>query len=111
MATRWAFSTCAVNPIHSRVVRKLRAGIQVFVACNTQNIKKLVGGILCEAASQGARSIAFSTFGTGTLSYPPGLVADAMYTAVDEFDASSSGSSLKDVRVVVYFQNLPVYLV
>ena len=81
--------------------------------CNTQSIKKLVRGILSEAASQGARSIAFATFGTGNLSYPPDQVADAMYTAVDEFDASASGSgsSLKDVRVVVYFQNLPVYQV
>ena len=86
-------------------------GLSIFVACNTQSIKKLVRGILSEAASQGARSIAFATFGTGNLSYPPDLVADAMFKAVDEFDASATGSSLKDVRVIVYFQNLQVYQV
>lgn len=54
---------------------------------------------------RGLKSIAFATLGTGKLKYPPNLVADAMFSAFEQFDAASgSGASLKDVSVVVYYK-------
>lgn len=76
-----------------------------------QSLKKLMLNILKEAASNGARSIAFATFGTGNLNYPPDQVATTMYTAISEFDASASSPTLKDVRFVVFTQNMQVYQV
>lgn len=66
-------------------------------------MKKMVLSLLNEA--QDLNSIAFATFGTGNLAYPPKLVANAMYSAIEEFDAASgTGPLLNDVRIVVYYK-------
>lgn len=71
-----------------------------YVCVCMQKLKKLVFAMLNNARA--LDSIALAAFGTGNLNYPPELVAQMMYTAVEEFDAAATGASLKEVNLVVY---------
>ena len=59
---------------------------------------------LCLNTAHGAgmSSIAIPAIGTGNLSYPRDKVASTMYEEVKKFSTKNSGTSLKDIRFLVY---------
>ncbi|KAK3094887.1 hypothetical protein FSP39_007507 [Pinctada imbricata] len=54
------------------------------------------------AHQRGLKSIAFPALGTGNLGYPKDIVAREMFSAVFKFTSSNTGSSISDVRFVLY---------
>ncbi|CAG2222955.1 PARP10_14_15 [Mytilus edulis] len=65
-------------------------------------LKNLMTRCLKEAAERKYESIAFPALGTGTLGYPPCLVAKTMFDAVYEFGRTRKGKALKEVHFVLF---------
>ncbi len=62
--------------------------------------------LLVEAHKAGFSSIAFPAMGTGNLKYPPDTVAKAMFQAFLSFGTNNSGTSIKDVRFILYDKDI-----
>ncbi|VDI83029.1 Hypothetical predicted protein [Mytilus galloprovincialis] len=65
-------------------------------------LKSIIIRCLKEAEIRMLSSIAFPALGTGTLGYPPCLVAKTMFEAVYDFKKSKSLEYLRDVYFVLY---------
>ncbi|XP_067933230.1 protein mono-ADP-ribosyltransferase PARP14-like [Watersipora subatra] len=68
-----------------------------------QNLIRIVGKCLTMASSHNHQSIAFPALGTGNLRYPEAEVAKTMIEAVLEYADGNPNSSLKDVKIVIYY--------
>ena len=54
------------------------------------------------ATAEKMTSIAWPTVGCGHLNYPKNVVAAAMFDEVRTFSVANPGTSLRDVRIVIY---------
>ena len=61
---------------------------------------------LQKTSDKGFVSIAFPALGTGNLGYPRNVVARNMFSCVDRFSTSNPGTSVCDVRFVVYERDM-----
>ena len=61
---------------------------------------------LTMASNNNHQSIAFPALGTGNLRYPGDEVAKAMIEAVIEYTEKNPNSSIKDVKIVIYSQDV-----
>ena len=68
----------------------------------TQLLRFILRESLKLASQDKMTSIAWPTIGCGNLEYPKDVVAAAMFDAVRRFSAANQGSSLRDVRIVVF---------
>ena len=59
------------------------------------------------AAEKGFTSIALPAMGTGNLRFPRDVVADTMFKTVMDFSKANPGTSVKDVRFVLYDRDHP----
>ncbi|XP_078684002.1 protein mono-ADP-ribosyltransferase PARP14-like isoform X2 [Branchiostoma floridae x Branchiostoma belcheri] len=69
-----------------------------------QPLRTMVQECLESADNDGYTSIAFPAMGTGNLKYPRGLAASCMYDEILSFSQSNPGTTLKDVRIIVFDQ-------
>ncbi|XP_048244595.1 protein mono-ADP-ribosyltransferase PARP14-like isoform X1 [Haliotis rufescens] len=70
-------------------------------------LQTLVANCLKKATEKGYRSIAFPALGTGNLGYPRDVVAKTMMETVEEFGQDNPGTSLQEVKIVVYHNDTP----
>ena len=68
-------------------------------------VRHLFQVCLFEAAKQGMTSIAIPAIGTGTLQFPRNVVANAAFDQAVSFSANNPGSSLEEVKFVVFNQD------
>lgn len=61
---------------------------------------------LQKTSDKGFVSIAFPALGTGNLGYPKDVVARNMLSCVERFSTSNPGTSVCDVRFVVYERDM-----
>ncbi|XP_035682829.1 protein mono-ADP-ribosyltransferase PARP14-like [Branchiostoma floridae] len=66
--------------------------------------KKLIHTCLSSTSQSGHRSIAFPAIGTGNMGFRKDDVAESMYDAILGFFHRNHGSSVKDVRIIVFDQ-------
>ena len=62
---------------------------------------------LNHANRNGFKSIALPAMGTGNLGFPRDVVAEMMFNSVIEFSKKNPGTSVKDVRLVLYDKDQP----
>ena len=62
---------------------------------------------LNHADQSGFTSIALPAMGTGGLQFPRDVVAQTMFNSVIEFSKKNPGTSVKDVRFVLYSGDQP----
>ena len=67
-----------------------------------QILSKVLQSSLKLASDTGYISIAFPAIGTGNHSIPRDVVANTMFTEVIKFSAANPGTSLRDVRFVLW---------
>ncbi|XP_046342281.2 protein mono-ADP-ribosyltransferase PARP14-like isoform X2 [Haliotis rufescens] len=70
-----------------------------------QVLQELIRDCLQEAHSKRYQSIAFPALGTGNLGYPRDVVAKTMMETVEQFGQDNPGSSLQEVKIVVYHKD------
>ncbi|XP_054029467.1 protein mono-ADP-ribosyltransferase PARP14 [Dryobates pubescens] len=70
------------------------------------DIKQVVSTVLQECELQQYTSVTFPAIGTGEAGHDPAAAADDMIDAVTDFARSSSASSLKTVKVVIFQPHL-----
>ena len=68
---------------------------------------KIVTDSLQLASMKGFKSIALPAMGTGNLGFPRDVVAETMFNSVIEFSKKNPGTSVKDVRFVLYDKDQP----
>ena len=68
---------------------------------------QIITDALQEAAQKGFTSAALPAMGTGNLKFPRNVVADTMFKTVMDFSKANPGTSLKDVRFVLYEKDQP----
>ena len=62
---------------------------------------------LREADKQKVRTVVFPTIGTGKLGYPKDLAAKEMFTAIAEFSKENRQTTVKEIRIVIYQEDMP----
>jgi len=72
-----------------------------------QSICALLNSALYEAHNAHHTSLAVPAIGTGNLSVPDHLVAKWMFEVVEEFSRVNNGSTLKNVRIVIFCEDIP----
>ena len=70
-------------------------------------MSQIVTDSLQLAAQKGFTSIALPAMGTGNLRFPRDVVADTMFKTVMDFSRANPGTSVKDVRFVLYDKDQP----
>ncbi|XP_048244604.1 protein mono-ADP-ribosyltransferase PARP14-like isoform X2 [Haliotis rufescens] len=70
-----------------------------------QVLQDLIRDCLQEAHKKRYQSIAFPALGTGNLGYPRDVVAKTMMETVEEFGQDNPGTSLQEVKIVVYHKD------
>ncbi|KAI8507644.1 positive regulation of interleukin-4-mediated signaling pathway [Branchiostoma belcheri] len=70
-----------------------------------QPLRTMVQECLESADNDSYTSIAFPAMGTGNLKYPRDLAASCMYDEIVSFSQSNPGTTLKDVRIIVFDQS------
>nr|KAG5699798.1 hypothetical protein BaRGS_013518 [Batillaria attramentaria] len=68
-------------------------------------LEQTVTKCLTEASNSGHTSIAFPALGTGNMNYPRDVVARTMMDAVSQFQQATPTTSLREVRIVVYYKD------
>ena len=59
------------------------------------------------AGQKNFTSAAFPAMGTGNLKFPRNIVADTMFKTVMDFSKANPGTSVRDVRFVLYERDQP----
>ncbi|KAL3886858.1 hypothetical protein ACJMK2_026820 [Sinanodonta woodiana] len=77
-------------------------------AVSRQMLRDFMGNCLFECSNMNYRSIAFPALGTGRLGYPSDVSAKEMITEAGKFGQKRPNSTLRDVRIVVYQNDLNV---
>ena len=70
-------------------------------------LNKIVRDSLQLTSTKGLTSIALPAMGTGGLRFPRHVVAETMLNSVIEFSKNNPGTSVKDVRFVLYDKDQP----
>ena len=70
-------------------------------------MSQIVTDSLLLAAQSGFTSVALPALGTGNLHFPRDVVADTMFKTVMDFSKANPGTSVKDVRFVLYDKDQP----
>lgn len=77
-----------------------------FQSTQTDWTSKMVT-CLREADCLKAKSVAFPVLGagTGSKSFQPDVIAECLFDAIDQYGSKHPKSALKDIRLIVYYQN------
>ena len=70
-------------------------------------MSQIITNSLQLAAQKGFTSIALPAMGTGNLRFPRDVVADTMFKTMMDFSRANPGTSVKDVRFVLYDKDQP----
>ena len=65
-------------------------------------MRKVILDSLQLASQKGFTSVALPAMGTGNLQFPRDVVAATMFNTVMEFSKTNPGTTVKDVRFVLY---------
>ena len=74
-------------------------------------MRSFATSILTEASKKGVMSLAFPAIGTGILAFPADVVATVLFDVVDNFSMKNPGTSITEVKFVVYEKDLKVWAV
>lgn len=72
-----------------------------------QVMRNFLVNIFTRADGSQLKSIAIPAIGTGNLRIPHDVVTTVMYEEVEKFSKARRGTTLKDIRFVVYDKDLP----
>jgi len=70
-------------------------------------MRNFLVSVLTRADRSQFKSVAVPAIGTGNLRVPPSVAASVMYDEVQKFSRAKRGTTLKDIRFVVYDKDLP----
>lgn len=82
---------------------------QICSICILQVLKAFARKVLDEASKKNIGSVAFPAIGCGNLAFPPDVVAKCLFETVDDFSSKNSGTSISEVRFVIYEKDTATY--